>query len=158
MPLIYDPAVKDNSAEYVARTGEIQGQMYARMGSDIGNALSGIAGAYTENKAMKARAESYDKIGEIIGSTMFQNNPQAQMAIEELKKEKDPQKRSLGWQALIDFAGPYSNWSMAQTRSQQATSQPYINAAAAQAKAAASGQAFVDPRQTFGNINFGAVE
>lgn len=154
----YNPAVTDRSADYVLAAAQTNADMMNNLGSNIGGALMSIGKQYADNKAMRAEAEGYDKIGEIIGSTMFQNNPQAQAAIQELKKQKDPMKRSLGWKALIDFAGPYSNWSMSQARQNQSSAQPFINAAAQQAKAAAAGQAFVDPRQTFGNINFGAVE
>lgn len=77
------------------------------------SAVGSIAGAYAENSAMKAKADSYDKIGEIIGSTMFKDNPQAQTALAELKGEKDPYKRAIGWEALMGVGGWLSNAMMA---------------------------------------------
>jgi Skp family chaperone for outer membrane proteins len=75
--------------------------------------LQSLANAYADRKSTEAKADSYAKIGEILGSTMFQNNPQAAQALADLKKEKDPYARTMGYEALLSFAGPYSNFVMA---------------------------------------------
>jgi hypothetical protein len=86
----------------------MQGQMNSVM-----NGLAGLAQTYSDNKAMEAKASSYDKIGEILGSTMFNNNDMAMNALGELKKSKDPREKVMGYEALLSFAGPYSNFMMA---------------------------------------------
>ena len=82
----------------------------------ITSAVGSIANAYADRKSTEAKADSYAKIGEILGSTMFQNNPQAAQALADLKKEKDPYARTMGYEALLSFAGPYSNFMNAQGR------------------------------------------
>jgi Skp family chaperone for outer membrane proteins len=86
----------------------------------ITSAVGSIANAYADRKSTEAKADSYAKIGEILGSTMFQNNPQAAQALADLKKEKDPYARTMGYEALLSFAGPYSNFMNAQGRMEQA--------------------------------------
>jgi len=88
-------------------------QQQREMVSDIGSALGQFANQYAENKAMDAKAKSYDKIGEIIGSSMFSGNDAAMNALSELKKSKDPREKIMGYEALLSFVGPYSNFMMA---------------------------------------------
>jgi hypothetical protein len=93
----------------------MQGQM-----NNVMSGLAGLAQSYSDNKAMEAKAKSYDKVGEILGSSMFSGNDVAMNALGELKKSKDPREKVMGYEALLSFAGPYSNFMNAQGRMEQA--------------------------------------
>jgi hypothetical protein len=93
----------------------MQGQM-----NNVMSGLAGLAQSYSDNKAMEAKASSYDKIGDILGSAMFKGNDMAMNALGELKKSKDPREKVMGYEALLSFAGPYSNFMNAQGRMEQA--------------------------------------
>jgi hypothetical protein len=86
----------------------MQGQM-----NNVMSGLAGLAQSYSDNKAMEAKASSYDKIGDILGSAMFKGNDMAMNALGELKKSKDPREKVMGYEALLSFVGPYSNFMMA---------------------------------------------
>ncbi len=86
----------------------MQGQM-----NNVMSGLAGLAQSYSDNKAMEAKAKSYDKVGEILGSSMFNGNDAAMNALGQLKKSKDPREKVMGYEALLSFAGPYSNFMMA---------------------------------------------
>ena len=75
--------------------------------------LQNITDAYVDRKTTQAKADSYAKIGEILGGGMFADDPQAKIALDELKKEKDPYKRSIGYETLFGLFGAYSNTLMA---------------------------------------------
>jgi hypothetical protein len=91
--------------------------------------LAGLAQSYSDNKAMEAKASSYDKIGEILGSTMFNNNDMAMNALGQLKKSKDPREKVMGYEALLSFVGPYSNFMMANRSAGIRQGQPFANKA-----------------------------
>jgi len=118
----------------------MQGQM-----NNVMSGLAGLAQSYSDNKAMEAKASSYDKIGDILGSAMFKDNDMAMNALGELKKSKDPREKVMGYEALLSFVGPYSNFMMANQRigvqqagQAQAARMPGVrNQAAAQAQVAA---------------------
>jgi hypothetical protein len=118
----------------------MQGQM-----NNVMSGISGLAQTYSDNKAMEAKASSYDKIGDILGSAMFNGNDVAINALGELKKSKDPREKVMGYEALLSFVGPYSNFMMANQRigvqqagQAQAARMPGVrNQAAAQAQVAA---------------------
>jgi len=118
----------------------MQGQM-----NNVMSGISGLAQTYSDNKAMEAKASSYDKIGDILGSAMFSGNDVAMNALGELKKSKDPREKVMGYEALLSFVGPYSNFMMANQRigvqqagQAQAARMPGVrNQAAAQAQVAA---------------------
>jgi hypothetical protein len=118
----------------------MQGQM-----NNVMSGISSLAQTYSDNKAMEAKASSYDKIGDILGSAMFSGNDVAMNALGELKKSKDPREKVMGYEALLSFVGPYSNFMMANQRigvqqagQAQAARMPGVrNQAAAQAQVAA---------------------
>jgi hypothetical protein len=118
----------------------MQGQM-----ENVMSGLAGLAQTYSDNKAMEAKASSYDKIGDILGSAMFSGNDVAMNALGELKKSKDPREKVMGYETLFSLMGPYSNFMMANRNAgirenQQAltAAMPNLrNAAAAQAQVAA---------------------
>ena len=82
----------------------------------VTSAVGSIAGAYADKSAMKAKAQSYGKIGDILGDTMFAENPNAMNALSELKKSKDPYEAVMGYETLFGMLGPMSNMMMAQGR------------------------------------------
>jgi hypothetical protein len=47
---------------------------------------------------------------------MFNGNDVAMNALGELKKSKDPREKVMGYEALLSFVGPYSNFMMANQR------------------------------------------
>jgi hypothetical protein len=116
-----------------------------QMTNQVFQSAGQLAGMYAENKAMEAKASSYDKIGDILGSAMFSGNDVAINALGELKKSKDPREKVMGYEALLSFVGPYSNFMMANQRigvqqagQAQAARMPGVrNQAAAQAQVAA---------------------
>jgi hypothetical protein len=91
--------------------------------------LASLAQSYSDNKAMEAKAKSYDKVGEILGSAMFSGNDVAMNALGQLKKSKDPREKVMGYEALLSFVGPYSNYMMANRSAGIRESQPFANKA-----------------------------
>jgi len=78
--------------------------------------LSSIVGAYAENKAMETKAKSYDKIADILGSSMFSGNRGAMQAFADLRATEDPREKVMGYEQLFSMLGPMSNMMMAQNR------------------------------------------
>jgi hypothetical protein len=56
-----DPSLFSNDYSGFAKAGEIQGQMYAQMGKDIGGAIQAGAGAYNQIKQFKGQQEAFGK-------------------------------------------------------------------------------------------------
>jgi hypothetical protein len=92
-----------------------QAQQQQNMQNVMGG-LQQLAGAYSENKQLEAKASSYDDIGKILGTAMFNQNPDAMGALSNLQKEKDPRKKVMGYDQLFSLVGPMSNMMMAQGR------------------------------------------
>ena len=86
----------------------------------IFGALGQLAGAYSENRQLEAKASSYDDIGKILNTAMFKDNPDAAVAFGNLQKEKDARKKVMGYEQLFSMVGPMSNMMMAQGRMEQA--------------------------------------
>ena len=86
----------------------------------IFGALGQLAGAYSENRQLEAKASSYDDIGKILNTAMFKDNPDAAAAFGNLQKEKDARKKVMGYEQLFSMVGPMSNMMMAQGRMEQA--------------------------------------
>lgn len=80
----------------------------------IFGALGQLAGAYSENRQLEAKASSYDDIGKILNTAMFKDNPDAAAAFGNLQKEKDARRKVMGYEALFSMVGPMSNMMMAQ--------------------------------------------
>jgi hypothetical protein len=113
----YNPT-PDRSGE-ILMAGQMQAaqtnaQMMGQLGSDIGGALASIGGMYAQNKGMQAEAEGYDRIGEILGGSMFKDNPAVGGFLADLRKQKNPQMKIAGYNALFGLAGPMSNAMMSQ--------------------------------------------
>jgi hypothetical protein len=106
----------------------MQGQM-----NNVMSGLAGLAQTYSDNKAMEAKASSYDKIGDILGSAMFNGNDVAMNALGELKKSKDPREKIMGYEALLSFVGPYSNFMMANRNAGIRENQQALNSPGARA-------------------------
>ena len=116
----------------------MQGQM-----ENVMSGLAGLAQTYSDNKAMEAQASSYDKIGDILGSAMFQGNDVAMNALGELKKSKDPREKVMGYEALLSFVGPYSNFMMANRNAGIRENQQTLTARMPAQRAAVTAQAQV---------------
>jgi hypothetical protein len=116
----FNPGVNDTSGQIlgqgVVNAANTTAQANVKMVDDIGGSLMGLAGAYADKSAMKAKAQSYAKIGDILGDTMFSENPNAMNALSELKKSKNPYEAVMGYEALFNMAGPMSNAMMAGRR------------------------------------------
>ena len=56
-----DPSLFVNDYSGFARAGEIQGQMYAQMGQNIGNIAQAAGGAYGKIKQFKGQQEAFGK-------------------------------------------------------------------------------------------------
>lgn len=110
----YNPTVNDRSGEIIGTgmvgAAQTNAQMMSDLGQNIGGAISAIGGAYAENKAMKAKAQGYSQIADILGSSMFQNNDAVQGYLGELRKNKDPYAQVMGYEQLFNVVGPLSNW------------------------------------------------
>lgn len=128
----YNPGVNDVSGQILGRAavGAAETTANANVGlvNDIGGALVSLAGAYAGNKAMKAEADGYDRIGEILGSSMFKDNAAVSGMLADLKSQKDPQMKIAGYNALFNLAGPMSNAMNAQRSAGIRESQPFVAA------------------------------
>jgi hypothetical protein len=113
----YNPT-PDRSGEILGagqmQAAQTNAQMMGQLGSDIGGALASIGGMYAQNKGMQAEAEGYDRIGEILGGSMFKDNPAVGGFLADLRKQKNPQMKIAGYNALFGLAGPMSNAMMSQ--------------------------------------------
>jgi hypothetical protein len=105
--------------------------------------LASLAQSYSDNKAMEAKAKSYDKVGEILGSSMFSGNDVAMNALGQLKKSKDPREKVMGYEALLSFVGPYSNFMNAQGRMGIQQNAPILSAGLQGAARVAGGEGTV---------------
>jgi len=116
----YNPRVTDRSGEIIASgiTGaaDVNAKSMETLGNNISSALTSIASSYAENKGLEAQASGYDKVGEILGSSMFAGNNQVGMLLGDLRKEKDAKKKIYGYQALFDMTGAISNSQNSQAR------------------------------------------
>ena len=56
-----DPRLMVQDYSGIAKAGEIQGQMYAQMGKDIGGAIQGGAQAYQQGKQMQGQVDAASK-------------------------------------------------------------------------------------------------
>jgi hypothetical protein len=123
--------------------------------------LASLAQSYSDNKAMEAKAKSYDKVGEILGSSMFNGNDVAMNALGQLKKSKDPREKVMGYEALLSFVGPYSNFMMANRNAGIRENQQSLTAAMPRVREAAAAQGRVAAGQgTMGvpaNVNLDNV-
>jgi hypothetical protein len=124
---------------------EMNNKMAMQGMDSMAQGLQSIASAYADRKSTEAKADSYAKIGEILGSTMFQNNPQAAQALADLKKEKDPYARTMGYEALLSFVGPYSNFMMANRNAGIRENAPFVGAGLKNAANIAGGNATYTP-------------
>lgn len=113
----YNPGVNDQSGQIIAQGAQnaamINAQMMSDFGQNIGNSIAQLGEMYAANKELKARAEGYDDIAEVLGTAMFSNNPEAMARFSELKKEKDPRRKVIGYEQLFSVLGPLSNMMMA---------------------------------------------
>jgi hypothetical protein len=75
---------------------------------------------------MQAEAEGYDRIGEILGGSMFKDNPAVGGFLADLRKQKNPQMKIAGYNALFNMAGPISNSLMAQRTATVRASAPIV--------------------------------
>jgi hypothetical protein len=124
----FNPGNEDMSGQILgqAAVGAAQTTAGAQMklADDIGGALMGLASSYAGNRAMKAEAEGYDKIGEILGGSMFKDNPAVGGFLADLRKQKNPQMKIAGYNALFNMAGPISNAMMSQRNTAVRASAP----------------------------------
>ena len=109
-------AIEQGNQQNQRENMQNQRENMQQMTNQVFQSAGQLAGMYAENKAMEAKASSYDKIGDILGSAMFNKNDVAMNALGELKKSKDPREKVMGYEALLSFVGPYSNFMMANER------------------------------------------
>jgi hypothetical protein len=129
----YNPSVNDNSGQILAAgqvgAAQANSQMMGQVGENIGGALQAIGGMYAQNKGLAAEAAGYDRIGEILGGSMFKDNPAVGGFLADLRKQKNPQMKIAGYNALFNMAGPISNSQMASGRISAQSGQPYTTKA-----------------------------
>jgi hypothetical protein len=125
----YNPT-PDRSGEIMAagqmQAAQTNAQMMGQLGSDIGGALASLGGMYAQNKGLEAEAAGYDRIGEILGGSMFKDNPAVGGFLADLRKQKNPQMKIAGYNALFNMAGPISNSLMAQRTATVRASAPIV--------------------------------
>ena len=109
----YSPTENDQSGRIIAGgmmgAAETNANTMNQLGQNIGGALQSIGGMYAENKAMKAKAQGYSQIADILGSSMFQNNSAVKGFLSEIKGNKDPYAQVMGYEQLFNVLGPLSN-------------------------------------------------
>ena len=135
-----------NPAQFWALEMQNQQNQQAQQEQNMQNIMGGLqqlAGAYSDNKQLEAKASSYDDIGKILNTAMFSQNPDAAAAFGNLQKEKDPRKKVMGYETLFGMVGPMSNMMMAQGRMgiQQQGQQIQQNAPIRRAQVNAAAQA-----------------
>jgi hypothetical protein len=126
----YNPQVTDRSGEIMAagqmQAAQTNAQMMSQLGQDIGGALASLGGMYAENKGLEAEAAGYDRIGEILGGSMFKDNPAVGGYLADLRKQKNPRMKIAGYNALFNMAGPISNSMMAQRNATVRANAPIV--------------------------------
>ena len=126
----YNPQVTDRSGEIMAagqmQAAQTNAQMMGQLGQDIGGALASLGSMYAENKGMEAEAAGYDRIGEILGGSMFKDNPAVGGYLADLRKQKNPRMKIAGYNALFNMAGPISNSMMAQRNATVRANAPIV--------------------------------
>jgi hypothetical protein len=131
-------------------------QMMSQLGQDIGGALANLGGMYAQNKGLEAEAAGYDRIGEILGGSMFKDDPAIGGLLGSLRKEKNARMKIAGYNALFNMAGPISNSQMAQQRFGVQQGAPAAAAGARnEADRAAQGPRFGGARYNFGAASGG---
>lgn len=128
----YNPGVYDRSGEIIA-SGQIgaaqaNSQMMQGLGENIGQTLQSLGAMYAEEKGLQAEAAGYDHIGEILGGSMFKDDPAIGGLLGNLRKEKNARMKIAGYNALFNMAGPISNSQMAQQRFSVQQNAPALNA------------------------------
>jgi hypothetical protein len=125
----YNPT-PDRSGEIMAagqmQAAQTNAQMMSDLGQNIGGALASLGGMYAQNKGLEAEAAGYDRIGEILGGSMFKDNPAVGGFLADLRKQKNPQMKIAGYNALFNMAGPISNSLMAQRTATVRASAPIV--------------------------------
>lgn len=143
----YNPSVNDNSGQILAAgqvgAAQANAQMMGQIGQDIGGALKSLGAMYAEEKGMQAEAAGYDHIGEILGGSMFKDNPAVSGLIGNLRKEKNARMKIAGYNALFNMAGPISNSQMANRNAGIRENAPIMNAGLQGAERVAGGEGTV---------------
>ena len=143
----YNPSVNDNSGQILAAgqvgAAQANAQMMGQIGQDIGGALKSLGAMYAEEKGMQAEAAGYDHIGEILGGSMFKDNPAVSGLIGNLRKEKNARMKIAGYNALFNMAGPISNSQMANRNAGIRENAPIMNAGLQGAERIAGGEGTV---------------
>jgi hypothetical protein len=122
----YNPQVNDMRGDYMMQAAQTNAQMMSDLGQNIGGALASLGGMYAQNKGLEAEAAGYDRIGEILGGSMFKDNPAVGGFLADLRKQKNPQMKIAGYNALFNMAGPISNSLMAQRTATVRASAPIV--------------------------------
>ena len=124
----YNPTENDQSGRIIAQgmmgAAQTNAQSMGQLGQDIGGALANLGGMYAQNKGLEAEAAGYDRIGEILGGSMFKDNPAVGGFLADLRKQKNPQMKIAGYNALFNMAGPISNAMMSQRNTAVRASAP----------------------------------
>lgn len=143
----YNPSVNDNSGQILAAgqvgAAQANAQMVGQVGQDIGGALANLGGMYAQNKGLQAEAAGYDRIGEILGGSMFKDNPSVGGFLADLRKQKNPQMKIAGYNALFNVAGAISNSQMANSRLGIQQNAPLLDAGLKGATLVAGGEGTV---------------
>ena len=150
----YNPT-PDRSGELLAAgqigAAQANSQMMQGLGENIGGALQSLGSMYAEEKGLQAEAAGYDRIGEILGGSMFKDDPAIGGLLGSLRKEKNARMKIAGYNALFNMAGPISNSQMAQQRFGVQQGAPAAAAGARnEADRAAQGPRFGGARYNFG--------
>jgi hypothetical protein len=151
----YFPVTPNRSGEILAagtmQAAQTNQQMMGQLGSDIGGALKSLGSMYAEEKGLQAEAAGYDHIGEILGGSMFKDDPAIGGLLGNLRKEKNARMKIAGYNALFNMAGPISNSQMARQRFGVQQAAPAAAAGARnEADRAAQGPRFGGARYNFG--------
>jgi hypothetical protein len=141
----YNPAVKDNRADYVMQAAQTNAQAMSQMGQDIGGALASIGGAYMEYQDMKSGVKSGEKLLDVMG-------PSFGMTSDKLKEFdygnmslRDKYKFHQGW--LNNFATMSQGYNFGRGLEQRAD-QPFVNQGLQDMRNRAGGNQTVMPGPT----------
>ena len=155
----YNPTVNDRSGEFLAAgqvgAAQANSQMMQGLGENIGQTLQSLGAMYAEEKGLQAEAAGFDHIGEILGGSMFKDDPAIGGLLGNLRKEKNARMKIAGYNALFNMAGPISNSQMARQRFGVQQNAPLAKAQYGAASQVAAGQGRVTAPPA--NINYDAI-
>ena len=125
----YNPGVADRSGEILgqgaSQAAQINAQMLAQFGQDVGGMMTTFAEAYKQKEQDKSDAKIYGQLLKFIGPAFGQEGDAILAEYNALESDRD--KANYG-RTISQLLGPASNALMARGRLGVQQNQPFVNA------------------------------